>query len=109
MRMQHHRSRSGSVHFLLYHVLPPAKFIKSVFPGTISTSSCPVSKEEPRKIIKEDMLASSKENVKEYAFVLKTEMKGVNEKKPPSDLAQQVVVQMDVDNLELKKKMQYCC
>lgn len=89
----------------------PVKLVKSSFPELFSSSSCNVSKEELRKMIKEELttvkteiVASSKENVKNYASVLKNEVKETAEKKTSSELAKQVVVQMDVDNFERKKR-----
>lgn len=89
----------------------PAKLIKSSFPEVINSGSCSVGKEELRKMIKEELatvkseiVTISKENVNTYATVLKNEVKQVADKKSSKELAKQVVVQMDVDNLERKKR-----
>lgn len=89
----------------------PVKLIKSTFPEVVSSGSCNVGKEELRKMIKEELattkseiVAESKETAKSYASALKDEVKETTEKKTSKELAKQVVVQMDVDNVERKKR-----
>ena len=87
------------------------KLIKATFPEIINSGATTFGKEEVRKIIKEELamakteiIACSKENVKSYASVLKNEVKETAEKTTSKELAKQVVVQMDVDHVERRKR-----
>ena len=54
--------------------------------------------------VKTEILAKSEDNVKTYAGILKDDIKEVADDKASSELAKRVVVQMDVDKLERKKR-----